>query len=67
MESMMTEAMHRLSREYLSKVEVCDECFSECWCIEHETKESRVPHKGCEQNIIAYLSDQPFRAECKAR
>lgn len=53
----LTEAMPRLAKEYLSKVKCCDECFCENWCIEHGVKESRVPYKGCEWNIIKHLAE----------
>lgn len=55
----ISEAMPRfyLAREYLSKVKCCDECFCESWCIENGTKNSRVPYKGCEWNIIKYIAE----------
>lgn len=46
-----------LAKEYLSKVNCCDECFCECWCIMNGTKKSRVPYKGCEQNVIRHLAE----------
>lgn len=50
-------AIDRLAKEYLSKIDCCDECFCEYWCIENETKRSRCPYKGCEDNIIKCLAE----------
>lgn len=68
----ISEAMMLLAREYISKINQCDECFCEMWCIDHETKDGRTPYKGCECNLICYLSEK-FRpkstivhcSECK--
>lgn len=49
--------MTGLAREYLSKVKCCDECFCECWCIAHGTKEGKIPYKGCEWNIVKHLAE----------
>lgn len=47
----------RLTKEYLSKTNCCDECFCEYWCIINGTKKDRLPYDGCEQNIINCLNE----------
>lgn len=55
LDDVVSEPMVRLAKEYLSKVNYCDECFCETWCIINGTKASRVPYKGCECNVINNL------------
>lgn len=53
-----SEVMHRLAKEYISKVKFCDECFCEYWCITNGVKESREPYRGCEHNLIRKLAEE---------
>jgi len=53
----ITNALTRLSGEYISKIKYCDECFCEMWCIENGEKNGRTPHKGCEFNVIKNIEE----------
>jgi hypothetical protein len=47
----------RLIKEYLSKVECCDECFASIFCTVNRLRESRVPQKYCVENIKKYFTE----------
>ena len=47
----------RLIKEYLSKVECCDECFASIFCTVNRLRESRVPQKYCPENIKMYFTE----------
>lgn len=53
--SMILDSLTLLAKEYISKVECCDECFCEMFCIDHKTKKGRCPYDGCELNIVDKL------------
>lgn len=49
------ESLEIITKEYLSKVNCCDECCAEHYCIKECIKTSREPVDGCDKKIIAYL------------
>lgn len=58
-----TVIIAHLTREYLSKVKCCDECFCETYCICNGLKKTRYPHEGCEWNIIDYFYNRSYDEE----
>lgn len=60
------EMIERLGNEYMSKIQYCDECFCEYWCIENQVKEGRTPRKHCVYNVLNCLLDK-FPYENKKR
>lgn len=62
-----TDSLGRLAREYISKVDFCDECFATWYCTSEGRRESRVPcsdENKCAETIIDYLQQlQPARSK----
>ena len=48
----------KLTREYISKVKCCDECFASTFCTLNGLRESRVPQDYCIENIKKYFEDK---------
>lgn len=53
----ITGAVSRLSAEYVSKVECCDECFCNFYCIANGLKNGRKPGSFCSYNVIKCLGE----------
>lgn len=51
------DTLEILGKEYISKLECCDECFCEVFCILNGRRNGRVPYKDCHENIIDYVID----------
>ncbi len=49
------EINERLIKEYISKVECCDECFASAYCTVNGLRKSRVPQDYCVENIKRYF------------
>ena len=48
----------RLTREYISKVKYCDECFASTFCTVNGLRNSRVPQDYCIENVKKYFEDK---------
>ena len=51
------DAYELLIREYISKVDVCDECFASCYCTVNHLRESREPQEYCVENVKQYFEE----------
>ena len=51
------EAYEVLVKEYISKVECCDECCAYWYCVENKLRESRVPQEYCCENLKNYFKN----------
>lgn len=58
--AVLTEQRDLMIGEYLSKVEVCDECRAQHYCIMNDLRRSREPQDYCEENFKQYLKSLTY-------
>ena len=60
--SVLKQQRDRMIGEYLGKVELCDECIAQSFCIKHSLRSARVPQDYCQNNMVEYLKSIPYRS-----
>jgi len=54
------DAYDRLVDEYLSKVNLCDECCATWYCTMNHIRKSREPNDDCTENIKQFLRNTEY-------
>lgn len=55
---MKKESEELLAKEYIDKVECCDECFCEMFCIKNGLRKGREPYSECYKNVLGNLREK---------